>query len=250
MASVPNPGAGSNRRLLALVAAVHGATLMALARPVDPPISPPRPLTVALLPPPPAPRPAPAARPETPPAPQPKAVPPAKPKVAPPPKPLPQPLAKPEPLSLPPPPTAEPPRESPPQAAVPAMATAPAAPAATPAVPAAMSATPSATPGVAPRPVEAPLEPARFDAAYLRNPPPPYPPLSRRLGEQGKVHLRVHVDAEGLPMEVEIKSSSGSRRLDASALETVRKWRFVPARQGDRPVAAWVVVPINFRLES
>lgn len=110
----------------------------------------------------------------------------------------------------------------------------------------AISAAPSATPALA----DAPIEAARFDAAYLRNPPPSYPPLSRRLGEQGKVHLRVHVNADGLPTEVEIKSSSGSRRLDESALATVRKWRFVPARQGDRPVAAWVIVPINFQLES
>lgn len=124
---------------------------------------------------------------------------------------------------------------------------------ATPAISAA-SASPepvaSAASSAAPASVEAPLEAARFDAAYLRNPPPPYPPLSRRLGEQGKVDLRVHVNAEGLPTEVEIKSSSGSRRLDESALETVRKWRFIPARQDDRPVAAWVIVPINFHLES
>ncbi|MFZ5465194.1 MAG: energy transducer TonB, partial [Pseudomonadota bacterium] len=112
------------------------------------------------------------------------------------------------------------------------------------------AAAPAPAPSTAPAAAEAPLEAARFDAAYLRNPPPPYPPLSRRLGEQGKVQLRVHVNTEGLPTAVEIKSSSGSPRLDEAALETVRKWRFVPARQGDRPVAAWVVVPINFRLEG
>jgi protein TonB len=30
----------------------------------------------------------------------------------------------------------------------------------------------------------------------------------------------------------------------------VRRWKFVPARQGERPVAAWVLVPILFRLEG
>lgn len=95
------------------------------------------------------------------------------------------------------------------------------------------------------------MQPARFDAAYLRNPKPPYPALSRRLGEQGKVLLRVFVNAEGLAETVELKASSGSSRLDESALETVRgKWRFEPARQGDKPVGAWVVVPINFHLEG
>ena len=38
--------------------------------------------------------------------------------------------------------------------------------------------------------------------------------------------------------------------LDDAALQTVRRWRFVPARRGDTPVESWVDVPIIFRLES
>lgn len=90
----------------------------------------------------------------------------------------------------------------------------------------------------------------RFDAAYLQNPPPVYPPLARRMGEQGRVLLRVRVAADGLAQEVELKTSSGSARLDHAALDTVKRWRFVPARQGDQSVAAWVVVPISFSLEG
>jgi protein TonB len=60
----------------------------------------------------------------------------------------------------------------------------------------------------------------------------------------------VLVNAEGQPEQVELRTSSGSPRLDGSALETVRRWKFVPARQGERPVAAWVLVPISFRLEG
>jgi len=47
-----------------------------------------------------------------------------------------------------------------------------------------------------------------------------------------------------------LKTSSGSPRLDQAALDTVKRWRFVPARQGDQSVAAWVVVPISFSLEG
>lgn len=90
----------------------------------------------------------------------------------------------------------------------------------------------------------------RFDAAYLQNPPPVYPPLARRMGEQGRVLLRVRVAADGLAHQVELKTSSGSPRLDHAALDTVKRWRFVPARQGDQSVAAWVVVPISFSLEG
>lgn len=90
---------------------------------------------------------------------------------------------------------------------------------------------------------------ARFDADYLRNPAPPYPAMSRRLREQGKVFLRVRVTPEGAAGDLEIKTSSGSARLDASALRTVRHWRFIPARRGGAAVASWVVVPIIFKLE-
>jgi protein TonB len=96
----------------------------------------------------------------------------------------------------------------------------------------------------------APVVPPSFLADYLHNPAPPYPPSARRIGEQGRVVLRVLVNAEGQPEQVELRTSSGSPRLDGSALETVRRWKFVPARQGERPVAAWVLVPISFRLEG
>ncbi len=90
----------------------------------------------------------------------------------------------------------------------------------------------------------------RFDAAYLQNPPPVYPTLARRLGEQGRVLLRVLVTAAGTAERVELKASSGAQRLDRAALEAVQRWRFVPARQGDQAVSAWVVVPISFSLEG
>lgn len=95
-----------------------------------------------------------------------------------------------------------------------------------------------------------PVTPPRFNAAYLQNPAPSYPPLARRMGEQGKVVLRVLVSVEGFAARVELKSSSGSSRLDQSALTTVKGWRFVPASQGEQKLAAWVFVPIVFALEG
>ncbi|MNC90201.1 Gram-negative bacterial tonB protein [compost metagenome] len=62
--------------------------------------------------------------------------------------------------------------------------------------------------------------------------------------------LRVRVDASGNVEGIDIHKSSGSDRLDKAALAAVRQWRFVPARQGNRPVAGVALVPINFQLES
>lgn len=112
------------------------------------------------------------------------------------------------------------------------------------------------TPPAAPAPVPAreapvPVVAPRFDAAYLANPIPEYPRISRRMGEEGRVMLRVHVGADGKPLEVTIAKSSGYPRLDDVARDTVlRSWRFVPARQGDQAVAGTVRVPIDFTLDS
>lgn len=105
----------------------------------------------------------------------------------------------------------------------------------------------------APRPAPPPPLPVtqpRFNADYLDNPKPPYPSASRRMGEEGEVRLRVHVNPAGNAQQVEIVRSSGYPRLDQAALDTVKQWRFIPARQGDQPVPAWVIVPIQFSLRS
>lgn len=95
----------------------------------------------------------------------------------------------------------------------------------------------------------APLVAARFDADYLHNPKPIYPPLSRRQSEEGKVLLKVRVSAKGEALEVTISKSSGFPRLDNAALDAVTQWRFVPAKRGDEAVDSSVVVPITFAFE-
>jgi|LNFM01.2.fsa_nt_gb protein TonB len=103
---------------------------------------------------------------------------------------------------------------------------------------------------IAAKPAPAAVIPPQFNADYLNNPAPAYPALSRRLGEEGRVVLRVFVDERGLPARVEMRASSGHERLDNVALDTVRQWKFVPARRGDQAVSAWVLVPISFSLRS
>lgn len=110
------------------------------------------------------------------------------------------------------------------------------------------------------QPVEAPakieavaepaIEPPRFGAAYLNNPPPAYPSVSRRSGEQGRVLLRVLVSENGLAESVQLDSSSGYEKLDRAAIEAVKKWSFVPAKRSNQPVSAYVLVPVKFSLSS
>ena len=89
-----------------------------------------------------------------------------------------------------------------------------------------------------------------FNASYLNNPPPSYRPASRQMPENGTVILRVYVDIHGSASVVELRTSSGSKRLDNAAIEAVRHWRFVAAKLGNNAIAAWVLVPIVFQLDS
>jgi len=160
------------------------------------------------------------------------------PKVAPPPKPKPQPQPKPKPT---------PKLTESPSALTPAEPT----PAPSAAAPAEQPVTETpAVPPPAASAAPAPITAARFDAAYLNNPAPAYPMLSRRLREEGQVMLRVRVSPDGQPNRIELRTSSGSDRLDRAAEEAVSRWRFVPARQGDTAVEAWVLVPIVFKLKG
>jgi periplasmic protein TonB len=113
----------------------------------------------------------------------------------------------------------------------------------TPAPPAPVAAAPS------PAPAPAKLELPSSDADYLRNPAPVYPPLSKRLGEQGKVLVRVLIGSDGAPQKAELKRSSGFERLDRSALEYVMKCRYVPGKVAGVPQAMWHEAPVNFVLE-
>ncbi len=87
------------------------------------------------------------------------------------------------------------------------------------------------------------------DASYLQNPKPPYPPISRRLNEQGKSIIRVLIGIDGLPQKAEIAKSSGFDRLDEAARNTVMRWRFVPGKRNGVPEEMWFNVPINWVLE-
>jgi periplasmic protein TonB len=155
-------------------------------------------------------------------------------------------LPKPKPITKAPPKAAEPqpiltaPSEAPSTAIAPPQP--PAAPAPVPA-----DAAPAAP--AAPKPA-LPLTQPIFNADYLDNPAPAYPSLSRRSGEQGRVMLRVLVSPAGRADEAQVRTSSGSARLDEAARTTVLRWKFVPAKRGDEAVAAWVLIPITFRLEG
>lgn len=229
-----------SRTTLAAVVLAHAGLLAALliASDTPAPVTPPRPLTVSLI--------VPETQPPTPALPKPQPLPP-KPQAAVnpnPPPPLPPPpvlAAKPMPAPTPAPVVYAPaPRPVPLPEVLP-----PPSPPAPPAPPVEAEA-----PKPAPPAPVGPSTPPR-PADYLINPKPPYPALSRRLGEEGTVRLNILVNPDGSVARLELAKSSGFARLDQSAMDTVRSsWKFEPARQGGKPLQAWVIVPIQFTLGS
>ena len=91
---------------------------------------------------------------------------------------------------------------------------------------------------------------ANYRADYLNNPKPVYPMVAKSRNWQGKVMLRVLISAAGLSAKVEIERSSGHEMLDEAAVETVKTWKFVPAKHGDTPVEDWAIIPIVFSLSD
>jgi protein TonB len=89
-----------------------------------------------------------------------------------------------------------------------------------------------------------------YKADYLNNPRPPYPMVARRMGYHGKVVLDVEVLAEGKAGDVKLHQSSGYDILDNAALQTVKTWRFTPARRFGHAVTQRFLVPIKFSLED
>jgi protein TonB len=89
-----------------------------------------------------------------------------------------------------------------------------------------------------------------YKAGYLNNPRPAYPMVARRMGWQGRVILNVEVLASGASGTVVVFHGSGHEVLDNAAMNTVKGWRFTPARHAGRAVTQWFKVPIVFSLED
>jgi protein TonB len=99
----------------------------------------------------------------------------------------------------------------------------------------------------APRPVTPPPSMERDPSPIAsQSPAPRYPTQALRRGESGSVTVRAEIGADGVPTQVSVASSSGSRLLDRAAMDAVRRWRFTPATREGQPAPGTVVVPISF----
>lgn len=84
---------------------------------------------------------------------------------------------------------------------------------------------------------------------YIQAPQPDYPPIAKRMGEEGKVILRILVNEKGRPERIDVRQSSGSARLDEAARQAAARALFKPHLEDGRAVAVYALVPINFSIQ-
>ena len=148
----------------------------------------------------------------------------------------------------PPPPKSAPPPRNPPPAAVPAIET----PVVMPPSANAVTVAPSAPTPAAPAAPAAPRSDAVRTAAVVNAAQcekPEYPSASRRMEEEGTVHLRFLVGVDGKVIQSEVEKSSGFKRLDEAARAGLSRCQFRPAMVDGRPEQAWASMRYTWRLE-
>jgi len=79
--------------------------------------------------------------------------------------------------------------------------------------------------------------------------PMTYPPALLEQGIEGRVLLRLYVDAQGnlIPDSTRLAESSGYPALDSAALGGAKELRFSPALRNGRAIAAPFLQPVHFR---
>ena len=78
--------------------------------------------------------------------------------------------------------------------------------------------------------------------------PAAHPAVLRERGIEGAVTLRVKVDTQGRPADVQVLTGSGWRLFDEAALQQARGCQFFPATKDGSAIDSWVEFPVRFAL--
>ena len=76
---------------------------------------------------------------------------------------------------------------------------------------------------------------------------PKYPEIARKAMMEGTVIVKVLVGPDGSVLDAQIMQAANPL-LNAAALDAARRCKFIPGKQRNIPVRAWMALPFNFRL--
>ena len=97
-------------------------------------------------------------------------------------------------------------------------------------------------------PYDSPPEPSGGFAAIQRN--LVYPEIARRAGVEGTVIIHVLIDEKGNVVKTRVLKSLGNNGCDEAAIAAIKKTKWKPAMQRDKPVKVWVSIPVIFKLKE
>ncbi len=87
------------------------------------------------------------------------------------------------------------------------------------------------------------------DPKFVYFTPPVYPKRAIALGQEGMVELQILINDKGVPVDIDIKHSSGYTLLDRAAVRAANQWVLEPAFQDGKPTNTWALIKYNFVLE-
>jgi len=87
------------------------------------------------------------------------------------------------------------------------------------------------------------------EPVIIKSVEPKYPDMAVRTGLEGKVWVKIWVDRDGKPREVDILQSDADIFNDP-AIEAAKQFVFTPAYMNDGPVSVWVTFPFKFELSG
>ena len=79
---------------------------------------------------------------------------------------------------------------------------------------------------------------------------PKYPEIAQEAGIEGTVYIQAFIDIKGRVKELKVIKGIPNTGLDEAAIEAIRKTRFRPAKQRERPVGVYISIPVNFKLKG
>jgi len=91
---------------------------------------------------------------------------------------------------------------------------------------------------------------AAIDPRFARDFQPPYPPAKLRMGENGRVVVRVQIGTDGRVRAIELVSATDTIFFEATRRYALRHWRFTPATRDGLPVESWKTMTLRFEMKD
>jgi len=77
-----------------------------------------------------------------------------------------------------------------------------------------------------------------------------YPEIAREAGIEGTVIVQARIGKDGTVKDTKILKGIPKTGLDEAAMDAIKKTKWKPAYQRDKPVTVWISVPVVFRLKN